>query len=110
MNSLLDPFLYQLKHFLLITSPLMVQMILLISVISQNMFFLIFHINYVQTSVWYIFLMYWMFTQVALFCLPLLTLFHFMSKTCYILHKKSRYVLGQKLLHNVYITLVIYSM
>ena len=51
MNSLLDPFLYQLKHFLLITSPLMVQMILLISVISQNMFFLIFHINYVQTSV-----------------------------------------------------------
>lgn len=53
MNSLLDSFLYQLKHFLLITSPLMVQMILLISVISQNMFFLIFHINYVQTSVWY---------------------------------------------------------
>lgn len=51
MNSLLDSFLYQLKHFLLITSPLMVQMILLISVISQNMFFLIFHINYVQTSV-----------------------------------------------------------
>ena len=49
MNSLLDPFLYQLKHFLII-SPLMVQMIQLISVISQNMFFLIFHINYVQTS------------------------------------------------------------
>ena len=49
MNSLLDPFLYQLKHFLII-SPLMVQMIQLISLISQNMFFLIFHINYVQTS------------------------------------------------------------
>lgn len=48
MNSLLDPFLYQLKHFLII-SPLMVQMIQLISEISQNMFFLIFHINYVQT-------------------------------------------------------------
>ena len=49
MNSLLDPFLYQLKHFVII-SPLMVQMIQLISVISQNMFFLIFRINYVQTS------------------------------------------------------------
>ena len=52
MNSLLGPFLYQPKHFPII-SPLMVQMIQLISVISQNMFFLIFHINYVQTSLWY---------------------------------------------------------